>query len=104
MIETKVGLEMWNDLPLARATDPETSHRAARDAAGRAGAQRRQVLQVLTLAPRTNDEIDVYMGWRVGTAGRRTGELVKLGLIERTATTRQTRTGSAAFVFTITPR
>lgn len=100
MIETPVGIE---SLPLfSRAGDPETSHRAAQDARGRAGAQRRQILAALTLNPMTNDELDQMMGWRVGTASRRTAELVRLGLIKRTATMRPTRTGSQAFVFEVT--
>lgn len=85
--------------PLARRTDPETSHAAARSMVEEAGVQRERILERLRDSQGlTNDEIDAIFGWRTGTASRRVVELVRAGLVERTELTRPTSAGRAAIV------
>lgn len=97
-------LPLFMPAPLARHSDPATSHAAARRV--HAQAQRRILLRTLLsywpLAGATNDELDATLGWRVGTASRRMTELCRAGLAERLATTRPTRTGADAFIHTLT--
>lgn len=81
----------------ARLTDPPTSHQAA--AAVDAAGQRAAILQALAGGAMTADEIDAALGWRVTTAGRRLGELYRLGRARTTGATRPTRSGRAAEVW-----
>ena len=92
---------------LARTTDPETSHEAARmvDAEGQRGKimglLRQRALWDREQTPArgmTADEIDRAVGWRVTTAGRRLGELRKRGLVESCGE-RLTRSGRPATVY-----
>ncbi len=72
------------DLPLARNTDPDTSHGAAASMRGVAGMQRKRIMQFLAQhnpADYNAGEIDVELGWPVSTAGRRMGELRRAGLV-----------------------
>jgi len=85
--------------PAARHSDPATSHEAAASMADEADHQRATVLAALhDFGPMSNDQLDQQLGWRVGTASRRTAELLKVGLVRRTDTRVPTRTGRAAFL------
>lgn len=63
--------------PLARASDPETSHTAAASMRDHAGAQRQAILEYLLAHPggATADELDERLKWGRSVAGRRLGEL-----------------------------
>lgn len=88
--------------PAARITDPVTSHAAADSMVDHAANQRAEILAALAeRGPMTNDSLDDLFGWRVGTASRRTAELVKLGLVVRGTETRVTRTGRRALVLKV---
>ena len=89
--------------PLARVTDPETSHLAAANARERAKAQRAQILEALKTRSMTNDQLDEHFGWREGTASRRTVELLRSGDLFRPGNKRKTRTGEMALVNSLTP-
>ena len=90
---------------LARATDPDTSH----DAAAMQTPQRRErgqwlALQHLaTLGPLTDFELAALTGWQQTSIGRRRGELVSAGLVERTEDRRSTPSGATAAVWRVTP-
>ena len=94
----------YSSQPLARTTDPSTSHRAAAmvDAAG----QRGKIMDLMDsgrpvrIGGWTADEIDEYIGWRVTTAGRRLSELKRRGLVE-TVGQRYTRSGRPARVWRV---
>lgn len=91
------GLDLFT--PTARATDPATSHEAADSMVDAAHHQRATILAALhDFGPQSNDQLDARLGYRVGTASRRTAELVKLGLVRRTTRRVPTRTGRAAFL------
>jgi hypothetical protein len=82
----------------ARLTNPGTSLHAAEQA--NVKDQQRFVLLALEAAgPMTADEIDQYLLWRPTTAGRRMGELARLGLIRTTGEERRTRSGRMAEVW-----
>lgn len=86
--------------PRARRTDPPESHAAARSMESAATTQRAKIIALLELhGPLTADEVDVVAAWRATTAGRRLKELVTLGLVERTAETRETRSGRRAATY-----
>ncbi len=78
------GLPLFAEpAPVARNTDPDTSHKAADSMREAAAVQRAQIMQQLYAAGSvglTADEIDERQGWRPTTAGRRLGELVRMGL------------------------
>lgn len=85
---------------LARSTDPDTSHAAAKGASVRGPSQRTQVWQALKeLKEATDFEIASYLGILRSSAGKRRQELTDLGLIEATTKRRPTDTGSAAIVW-----
>lgn len=68
--------------PLARTSDPETSHQAAASMVDEAGRQRDALAAwLVTQGPNgaTADEADPALKWRPTTAGRRFGELVADG-------------------------
>jgi predicted ArsR family transcriptional regulator len=86
--------------PLARRTDPWTSHAAADSMKETAQAQRDMVERALMNAgPMTADEIDAYFGWRPTPAGRRTSQLERADLIVKTGDRRPTRSGRPADVY-----
>lgn len=92
-------------LPLfARRDDPDTSRRAAASMVAPAGSQRWEVLEALRRRPMTADEIDVEIGWRDTTAGRRLRELERHELVEPTGDTRTTRSGREARVYRVTAK
>jgi len=83
--------------PKARTSDPDTSHQAAASVEDSAETQRRSVQYILrTYGPKTADEIDAVLGWRVTTAGRRLPELRALGLADMLPETGATRSGRQA--------
>jgi hypothetical protein len=85
----------------ARLHDAPTSHAAAAQA--HATEQRRLIVVALTAhGPMTADDIDMALGWRPTTAGRRMAELAHLGAALTTGATRPTRSGRAAEVWTLT--
>ena len=92
------GLPMFP--PRSRNSDPETSHEAAGSMEGEANAQRQRILAYLRYrGPRTADAIDLYLGLRDTSAGRRLPELKEMGLVEMTDQTALTRSGRRAHVW-----
>ena len=95
---------MARTFKLARTTDPATSHEAA--AVVDAEGQRGKIMKALRGEWRdhqyefTADGLDEYLGWRVTTAGRRLGELCKLGLVEPCGE-RLTRSNRPATVYRV---
>lgn len=95
--------EDW-DRTHARTTDPSTSHEAAASMRSVAHTQRLYILEYLGKCGErgaTADELDTALGWRVGRAGRRLGELLKAGLVRVAPTTRETATGRQAQVYAL---
>lgn len=71
---------------MARATDPDTSHDAAREhvASGRNTAQRAAVLAAVRASPGlTSDELAAWMGISRFIPARRLPELERAGLLRR---------------------
>lgn len=87
--------------PVARRTDPDTSHYAARSMVGEAAAQRLRVLDALRRRPAgmTCADVDLFIGWRETTASRRMPELLKLGLVIDSGLRRDTPSGRSAIVW-----
>ncbi len=74
------------DTPMARLSDPETSHMAAVVAIGNAATNRDRALHALRVAGfrgLTDYELEAVTGVRQVSIGVRRGELVKAGLVER---------------------
>lgn len=71
--------------PVARRTDPETSHLAAEDAKRNANTLRARCLAVLKAHPEglTDFRLAELVGSQQTSAGKRRGELVTAGLVER---------------------
>lgn len=93
-----------NPVPLARTSDPVTSHAAAASMRSAAHTQRLQILEYLEKCGErgaTADETDLALGWRSGRAGRRYGELVGLGLVSVASGTRKTSTGREAQIYVL---
>ncbi len=93
--------------PVARHTDPETSHAAADDARRTCGAGRRIVLKYLTVEPMTDFELADRTGWQQTSIGKRRGECVQAGWVavvwaDGAKLTRPAPSGSAALVWQIT--
>jgi len=85
---------------LARNTDPDTSHLAAKTASVRGPNQRAQVWQAIKdLSEATDYEIAIHLGILRSSAGKRRQELTELGLVEATDKRRLTDSGSAAIVW-----
>lgn len=91
-----------NAVPLARKSDPETSHQAAKDATPRAGTHRARALQALREAG-PNGLTDFELAERTGIAqtsiGVRRKELADAGYVKPTGQTRPAPSGSAAMVW-----
>ncbi len=86
--------------PVARNSDPETSHEAAASMVNEAEAQRRQILYHLrTKGPRTADELDEELNLRDTSAGRRLPELEVVFLARPTEEKRKTRSGRRARIW-----
>lgn len=92
-----------DDAPRARATDPSTSHEAARRV--KAGTDKAAVLRVHHNHPGglTDFELADRMGRAQTSVGVRRGSLVRDGLVVATETRRATPSGAMAIVWRITP-
>jgi len=91
--------DLFNVTPVARHSDPVTSHAAADSMVDHAHNQRAEILaSIHEHGPQTNDELDFLLGYRIGTASRRTAELIRSGHLIRSDETRLTRTGRAAHI------
>lgn len=83
--------------PVARRTDPDTSHEAAASVSESAGAQREAIYAWLKRnGPATADAIDEAMGLRLTSAGRRLPELERMNLVDMLDESATTRTGRRA--------
>lgn len=88
--------------PVARATDPDTSHQAAEDVLPKAQRHRDLALAALRLAGErglTDFELADLTGVAQTSIGVRRHELVKLGLVVATDDRRSAPSGSAAIVW-----
>lgn len=93
--------------PVARNSDPETSHQAAAAAALRAGTDRALALRALTRAGDrglTDFELEGKTGIKQTSIGKRRGELVRSGYVEFAGMKRPAPSGSPAMVWRITER
>ena len=90
--------------PLARNSDPVTSHQAAADAAWHVRADRRHVLEIHADHPGglTDFELAAICDRQQTSVGKRRGELRDAGLIEQTEWRRAAPSGSMAIVWRIT--
>lgn len=90
--------------PVARLTDPETSHMAAADAKRTAPTWRSRCLLALAEHPDglTDFELAEKVGSQQTSAGKRRHELVDAGLVEFAWLHRPSPTGSKARVWKIT--
>lgn len=89
--------------PLARGTDPQTSHDAAADAKLKASKGRLLVLNTLKeRGPLTDFELAHYTGWQQTSIGKRRGECMAAGLVEPEEVKRTTPSGSWARVWGLT--
>ena len=70
----------FTDEAYARRTDPDTSHKAAREV--KANQYERMVLKALKLGPATIRDIEFRTGVHYGTISPRFAPLVKRGYIE----------------------
>lgn len=87
--------------PVARRSDPITSHRAAADAKRGAATLRARCLEALRAHPEglTDFQLADLLGSQQTSAGKRRGELVAAGLVEATEETRPSPSGSQARVW-----
>lgn len=69
------------DKPVARRTDPETSHAAARDVTLTASADRLLVLQILSTRSITDFELAAITGRQQTSIGKRRGECKQHDLV-----------------------
>lgn len=91
------------DHEMARTTDPETSHIAARKNRVTRKNQRGRILMAhFEEGPMTDEECQTKLGIRMNSMTRRT-ELFQAGFLENSGTRRRTSTGSEAIVWKITP-
>jgi hypothetical protein len=90
--------------PAVRAADPDTCATAAVRAAANAGTNRALALRVHASHPAglTDFELADLTGVPQTSIGKRRGELVTLGLVERTAARRPSPSGSPAIVWRVT--
>ena len=69
--------------PIARGSDPETSHEAAHDAEFHASEGRMKVLRYLKqCGPLTDFELAEFTGWQQTSIGKRRHECMMAGLVE----------------------
>lgn len=90
--------------PVARRTDPITSHQAARLADTTADTNRALALRTLRAHPDglTDFELAELTGLQQNSVGKRRGELRDAGLVEDTGKRRPSTTGSPAIVWRAT--
>lgn len=85
---------------LARTTQPDTAHQAARNASRRGPTQRMRVWEALrNLGDATDYELAQHLGILRSSAAKRRQELLDLGYVVGTPFRRPTDTGSAAVVW-----
>ena len=94
--------------PLARRTDPETSHAAARNATATASKGCMNALKHLCTGAKTDHELSAKSGVQINSIGKRRADCAAAGLV-RAATDaegnkmrRKTPSGSTAIVWEIT--
>ena len=96
-----------DDLPLFRATDPDTSVKAAQDVRLRQASQIYKVLEqyISHRQGLTDEEAGVFSGLaqRRACYWKRCSDLRKLGFIEDTGVRREGASGSAMMVCVFTP-
>lgn len=93
--------------PVARRSDPDTSHAAARDARAGAASVRARCLVALRNAGErglTDFELADEVGSQQTSAGRRRKDLVDLGLVEDSKERRPAPSGSDAIVWRAVPQ
>ena len=92
-------------MPLARATDPDTSHQAALFAAPKAESHRVIALRVLKAHPDglSDFELSALTGVPQTSIGVRRKELVRMGLVEATDKRRPAPSGAKAIVWRAIP-
>ena len=91
--------------PVARASDPETSHLAAKDAAPRAGTNRALALRYIRAAGvhgLTDFELAYLANIPQTSIGVRRGELVRQGFVTKSDLRRPSPSGSLAAVWVAT--
>lgn len=93
--------------PVARHTDPETSHAAADDARRTCSTGRRLVLAHLAGGALTDFELADATGWQQTSIGKRRGECAQAGWVSVVMAngaklTRPAPSGSAALVWQLT--
>lgn len=89
---------------MARNTDPETSHQAARRVLSTKANDQALVLRILAdVTDATDFEIAQIAGRQQTSLGKRRGELRDAGLVEFAGFTRPSPSGSPARVWKITP-
>lgn len=97
-----------NDLPLFRATDPDTSAKAAADVKPRQGSQMWLLLEQYgyTRLGLTDEEAGRASGLASKGAGywKRCSDLRRLGFIQDTGVRRELSTGSAGMVCVLTAK
>lgn len=98
---TSTPLLDWRPESKARASDPETSHAAARQSRGLAGEHHRRILRALqhVLEDGTAEDLARVTGMETHQVNRRTGELLSAGLIELTGEARKNSAGRMMRVF-----
>lgn len=86
---------------LARATDPDTSRQAARNATVNANTNRALALRILRDNPDglTDFELAALSGVQQTSIGKRRGELVALNLVVKTSQRRPSPSGSPSIVW-----
>lgn len=93
--------------PIARNSDPTTSHAAAEHAALKAGTNRAIALRALAEAGSqglTDFELARVTSIQQTSIGKRRGELARIGLVESAGITRPSPSGSPAIVWRITAK
>ena len=95
-------LDLLDATPVARITDPATSHQAAGFQAGRLRESHRLVLSTLSLAPLTDFELGARTGKAQTSIGCRRGELTRAGMVADSGDTRPAPSGAPAAVWAIT--
>lgn len=89
---------------LARTTQPDTAHKAARESSRRGPSQRTRVWEALKhLGNATDYELAQHLGILRSSAAKRRQELQDLGYVEATPHRRPTDTGTDAVVWQPSP-
>lgn len=90
--------------PVARRTDPETSHAAGARAGTNASTHRARALELLRVAPTglTDFELADLTGLQQTSIGKRRGELRDAGLVRDSGRRRASPSGSPAIVWEAT--